>query len=187
MLSLYLSMLNSDADKEKFKQLYMDNKNILYNYAYSILHDAKLAEDAVQETFLSLTKRLHKINGWDCNKIRKYLLIIVRNASFTIYNQNKNMTPVEDDVLDTIAEKKYNLERDVELRDLEERVMEMIKSMRSTYGDVLMLKFCYEYSDEEIAETLNITVENVRVRLHRGREKLKKMVKEMLEYDGSAV
>ena len=45
--------------------------------------------------------------------------------------------------------------------------------MDSKYGDVLMLKYYYDMSINEMAEQLGLTPENVKVRLHRGRAILK--------------
>ncbi|MBQ8514790.1 MAG: RNA polymerase sigma factor [Ruminococcus sp.] len=185
MLSFYLSLIDSNADKILFEEIYEKNRDLLYNYAYRILHDSRLAEDAVQETFFVLIKSLHKIRDENCNKIRGYLIVIIRNVSFRIYNQSKKLTPMEDDALDSIAEDRYSLEKDIEIRDMKERVMDLIKKMNPNYGDVIMLKFYHGYSDEEIANALGITVDNVRVRLHRGREKLKAMMEGMLDHDGS--
>jgi RNA polymerase sigma-70 factor, ECF subfamily len=43
---------------------------------------------------------------------------------------------------------------------------------------VIILSDISEFSQREIAEVLGITVENVKIRLHRGRKKLKVLLEE---------
>lgn len=59
----------------------------------------------------------------------------------------------------------------------------MLKSLGTKYSDVLVLKLFYDMSDEAIAKKLDITVENARVRIFRGRNQLKQMIKEGLTDD----
>lgn len=57
-------------------------------------------------------------------------------------------------------------------------VYDLIVSMDSAYSDVLMLKMYYECSNEEIARIMDISANNVGVRLYRAKKNLSKMLKE---------
>ena len=52
MLGFYLSLIDSDDDKNKFEQLYLTYRQDMYKIAYSILKNNADAEDAVHQAFL---------------------------------------------------------------------------------------------------------------------------------------
>ena len=58
---------------------------MLYGYAYDILKDKGLAEDAVHEAFIRLEKNLDKIDDPDSRRTFNYLITIVENISKTMY------------------------------------------------------------------------------------------------------
>lgn len=174
MLGFYLTLLDTAEEKSKFEQLYIKYRNIMYNYAYSILKDNYLAEDAVHNAFMSLTHNLEKVNDVNCNETRNFLIIIVRNASLKIYNHYKKNIASDDIEIEDSDNTIKIIEREYDLK----RIYDAILNLNENYSDVLMLKFFYECNNEEIAQLLNITVENVAVRIFRGRNKLKEILME---------
>ncbi|MGN0613660.1 MAG: RNA polymerase sigma factor [Porcipelethomonas sp.] len=174
MLGFYLTLLDTAEEKSKFEQLYIKYRSVMYNYAYSILKDNYLAEDAVHNAFMSLTHNLEKVNDVNCNETRNFLIIIVRNASLKIYNHYKKNISSDDIDIEDLDNTIKITERDYDLK----RIYDAILNLNENYSDVLMLKFFYECSNKEIAQLLNITEENAAVRIFRGRNKLKEMLME---------
>lgn len=183
MLGFYLALIESPEEKKAFEKIYKEYRDIMYNNAYKILKDKYLAEDAVHNAFLSLIKSSKKINEMKCNEICNYLLIINRNVSYAIYNEEeKNKWHYVDDIEDVIVSSD-NIELEYEILEDTKKLFDMIKELETNYSDVLVLKFFYDMSDAEIANALSITVENVRVRFFRGKNKLKKKLKKELQND----
>lgn len=179
MLGTYLSMLDTSEEKSKFEALYKKYRNTMYNHAYGILKDNYLAEDAVHNVFLKLTKNLEKINDVECKETRNYLVILVRGTAINIYNQNKKAVPIEElDDADAL-----DLPELVESRLQRERVFEIISSMDEKYSDILMLKLFYDCSNDEISQLLNIRPEHVSIRFFRAKAKLKKLILEEYKND----
>lgn len=171
MLAAYLAMLDTPEEKSKLELLYKEYKNSMYNIAYDILKDKYLAEDAVHNALLKLTKNLEKINEVKCKETRNYLVILVRGVAINIYNQNKKIVPVEEtDTVDVPELIESKLER--------ERVFEIISNMDEKYSDILMLKLFYDYSNDEISQLLDIAPEHVSIRFFRAKAKLKKLILE---------
>ncbi len=181
MLGFYLSLLNTAEEKSKFEELYGQYENVLYNYAYRILKDRYLAEDAVHNAFLSVIKNFQKINAMSCNEKLKYLLIIVRNASFSIIKANNKNSGEDIDEAELITPE--NIESKIESDSEKDRIFCLLKQLSPIYSDALVLKLYYEMSDIEIAEALDISIENARVRVYRGRKKLRKLIEEDRQYD----
>lgn len=173
MLSIFLAHIDA-LETSKFERLYLNYKDVMYNLAYQILEDKYLAEDAVHNAFMSLTKYMYMIDDPESDRSRNLMFIIARQAAIKIYNQNKsivNINELSDEIQDDI-----NVESDIELRDFRKKVMTALKNMDPNYSDVLMLSFFYDMPDKEISLLLDISVENVRTRTYRARKKLKKLL-----------
>ncbi len=174
MLGFYLTILDTAEEKSTFTDLYMKYKDAMYNCAYKILKDSYLAEDAVHNAFLALTKNLNKIKGMDRNELLSYLLIVSRNASFAVYKDyRKNSCS---DIDDEIVLSDDDIQAGIEVNESRKRIFRMIKSLGTSYSDVLVLKLFYGLDDRETAKVLNLTVDNVRVRFYRGKVKLKELL-----------
>lgn len=182
MLSFYLSMIETDEGKSRFEEVYTENKNVMFNFAFNILKDVQYAEDAVHDAFVSLAKNMNKISDRSCNEIRNYLIIIVKNAAFKIYNKRKNEVYTDEEFKEEPDVR--NVEIDIESKVLQENLFNMIKALDDKYADVLILKYFYDMRDREISDVLGITLENVKVRLHRGKNILRKKLREENFYDG---
>jgi len=77
----------------------------------------------------------------------------------------------------------------LEQGEMGECVQTVVRLLPDSLRSVIMLFDMGELSHREIAEILNTTVENVEVRLHRGRKKLKPLLEERctLELDERSV
>lgn len=176
MLMMYLSLLDTDEEKSTFEKLYYEHRMRMYHIAYGILKDIQLSEDAVHEAFLSLARNMNKISGRDCIQIRNYLIIIVRNTALRIYNKRRKEICVDEVyAIEPILD---NIEIDVEKKDVQERLFQMIKGLDEKYADVLILKYFYDMKNKEIAKEIGISLENVKIRLARGKNLLKEKLAE---------
>ena len=62
LLSIYLSLIDDDDDKDRFEELYKKYRIGMYKIAFSILHNNEDAEDAVHEAFLCIANKFQKIS-----------------------------------------------------------------------------------------------------------------------------
>ena len=175
MLAFCMIPDTPDAQR-RFEEIYNDNRNIMYNCAYSVLGDTPSAEDAVQDAFLSLARNFDKLDTSDNSRIRSYLIITVRNYSFKQYNKRKHEMAAEDVWLD--GEDDQNIALDTENKQLRKALFEKIKMLDKKYGDIIMLRYYCDMKEKDIADTLGISTENVKVRMHRAKSMLKKMLRE---------
>lgn len=185
MLGAYLAMLDTPEEESKFEELYNQFKPTLITVAHQILDDMDLAEDAVHDAFLSLARNMDKISNRKCIQIRNYLIIIVRNSSYRIYNKRKK--EICADEIDENIPDFQNVEIDIEEKAEQQKLMELIKMLDEKYADVLILKYFYDLPDKEIARSLGISLENAKIRLHRGKAMLKSKLAEVKSYDGQTV
>ena len=67
---IYLQMIETDEDRQKFIQLYETYRGLMFYVANRILHNTEDAEDAVHQAFLSIIENLDKISMVHCPKSR---------------------------------------------------------------------------------------------------------------------
>ena len=83
----------------------------------------------------------------------------------------------------TCDSKEVGIEKEIEQRQMGECVQDKINLLPEPLRAVLILFDTMDLSHQEIAETLGITVENVKVRLHRARKKFKAILEEKCTFE----
>lgn len=172
MLAIYLSMLETNEEKNQFEQLYIKYKQDMYAVAYGILKNKEDAEDAVHQSFLKIADNFSKVLQIPCHELKAYIVIICRNTAINIYRQNQNRAKHSTELFETeIVDESY-----FEKQNYDELLL-AIKQLPQIYKDVIYLYFLQEFSAKETATQLEISSELVRQRALRA----KKMLKDILE------
>lgn len=172
MLAIYLSMLETNEEKNLFEQLYIKHKQDMYAVAYGVLKNKEDAEDAVHQSFLKIADNFSKVSQIPCHELKAYIVIICRNTAINIYRQNQNRAKHSAELFETeIVDESY-----FENQNYDELLL-AIKQLPQMYKDVIYLYFLQEFSAKETASQLEISPELVRQRELRA----KKMLKDILE------
>lgn len=180
---IYLALINDEVDKTKFEQLYIEYRQTMFYVANSVLKDDHLAEDAVHRAFIKLIDHLEKINEIKCHKTKGFLVIIVKNISIDIYNKRKKENVVQVEEISNFSNKDLASEEKL-LEDYEySNLIKKILKLPPNYSNILMLKYAHGYSDDEIADILDISKVNIRKRAERARRVLMKHLVEGSEVD----
>lgn len=175
----FILMIEDVVKRDKLEELYLTYHRELFYVAYQILHDYHDAEDMIQNTFIRVSKHLEKIGEIKCKKTRAYLVIIVRNLSFDRYNEKKRTVPIDfADEKEEIIDSKVSLEEHVLNLERGKEMAKALGNLHTGYADILTLKYYYEYSNTEIGELINMSADNVSVRLHRAKSALKRLLSE---------
>jgi RNA polymerase sigma-70 factor (ECF subfamily) len=175
-----------DVDPE---QLVRDNIAWMLKLAERLLGDRGLAEDAVQDAFISAFRGLDKFEGR--SSLKTWLHRITVNAALTKLRQSKRRAEhsidedqPEFDQYECRIEAPWHylasLEDVIEKDDLRKRVNDCINTLPDSYRIVLQLRDIEGYDTREVAEQLEISEANVKVRLHRARAALKIRFEPML-------
>ncbi|MBE6905533.1 MAG: sigma-70 family RNA polymerase sigma factor [Ruminococcaceae bacterium] len=171
MLMFYLSAIEAPEQKSKFERLYYTYKSLMFYIAKNILADDFLAEDAVHEAFLRILKNLDKIDKVNCHKTKGFIVIVTENISIDLYRKNKRTSTIP------LEETEYSPSYpcfDLEL--LENNIEKAIYALPENYASVLKMKYLLDFDYPEIAGILNISEENVRQRIVRGKKKLAELL-----------
>lgn len=179
--------MRCDESNKKLEELYRLHKNVMLHTAQRILRDYHAAEDSVQKAFIKVWDNLHKIEEPNCNKTRAFLVIITRNVAITMYNQQKKQAVPIEEIERIDAATTLSLFDEVASNEAVDTIAGHIESLDKKYADVLILRFFYGLSAEEISGIVQTSAENVRVRLHRGKRKLMALLKEDERFNESYI
>lgn len=163
----------------------------LLNVATRILGDRALAEDCVQETFFNAFRKIQDFE--ERSSLRSWLRRIVVNQALMKLRSRKAKPETSIDDLQPEFDSSCRIEgpwhyiaTPDEIFESEDRralVLAMIEELPESYRIVLKLRDIEEMSTSEVAEILNESEGNVRVRLHRARVALKIMLEPILRGD----
>jgi len=179
----------SPLDTDSADALVRDNIGWMLAVAQRLLKDRALAEDAVQEAFLSAFRGLGKFE--QRSSLKTWLHRITVNACLMKLRQLKRLAeqPIDEYLPEfnryecRVEARWGNLASVEEILNNEQRsaqVHEMIDKLPGDYRIVLLLRDIEGYNTEEVVELLGISESNVKVRLHRARAALKKLIEPIL-------
>lgn len=101
------------------------------------------------------------------------MVTIARNCALTILKKNKYETI--EDVLEDHAQD-YDLEAEVIAELSAQEIYALLGQLDESLRNIFLLKYAYDLSHAEIAAQLGITENNVTVKLHRTKKKLKDLL-----------
>ena len=173
-------MVENDLMKSMLERLYIKYRKLMYSVATNILKDQHLAEDAVHQAFVKVSKHLHKIDEENISATRSYLVIICRNISLNMYNEKYSKPSNNIDELEIECTKMTPVEIVLDKEGME-RIFKAIEGLPLHYRDIVLLKHSRKYANDEIAVELGVSNEVVRQRLSRAR----KLLSKILEKEGA--
>jgi RNA polymerase sigma-70 factor (ECF subfamily) len=159
------------GDETAFASMVEAYQRPVYNLCYRMLGDPVDAEDAAQETFWRAYQNLKRYDP--ARSFPTWLLSIA--AHYCIDQQRKRRIPIisvdllpEEDAPDPAPSPEKvvgELEESMQMRRLLARLNPQDRA-------AVILRYWYEFSEEEIARSLSLTVSAVKSRLHRARKDL---------------
>jgi RNA polymerase sigma-70 factor (ECF subfamily) len=165
-----------DGDRDAFDELVRRTYVDAYTLAVRLTSDEEDARDVVQEAYLRAWRGLHRFRG-DA-QFSTWLYRITANAAFThVQKRRRQRTTTLDDVEEPIdlafeSSPEQVAESSAGLRDLADALNRLPDGMRH----VVVLKDVYGLSHEDIASETGISVAAAKVRLHRGRKRLRDLL-----------
>ena len=165
---IFLSMLETDAERQVFLGLYHEYGNAMLKVSQRYFpNDPSAAVDAVQNAWLKVVQNFSKVQDIPCKKRGAYLVIIVKNESISILRKRRQELPFDETL-------PYKETEDDDVAS----IIEVIHRLPETYRAVLELRFVEECTSQQIAQMLNLTEATVNTRIHRGRTLLIQKLRE---------
>ncbi|NMD30915.1 MAG: sigma-70 family RNA polymerase sigma factor [Chloroflexi bacterium] len=156
------------GNEEAFTRVVEHYQTPVYNLCYRMLGSPQEAEDAAQETFWRAYRNL---NRYDPN--RSFMTWILSIAAHYCIDQHRrqriNMLPLEGYVEDTSPDPAPNPEAYASQSEEAAVLRSLLDGLNPQDRAAIILRYWYDLSEMEIAQTLNLTVSAVKSRLHRAR------------------
>ncbi len=164
--------LTLGGDQNVFALLVERYKDAVQNLAYRMLGNITEAEDITQETFvraytqLATYKSAHKFSTW--------LLSIASHLAIDQLRRRRFLAlPLEDvPFLEWIVDVGISPEQSALQGEQHDEIQTYLQRLPGKYRAVIVLRYWYDFSYEEIATALKLTPALVKARLHRARELL---------------
>lgn len=164
-------MNSTDKMTNYMLQAVMPFKDKLFRYAYQILGSRMAAEDVVQEVLIKVWKKREEIDHID-NK-EAWCMTVTRNLAIDKLRRKKHYhDPVENHI--SIADRSQTPDERLQSSDVMSKIKSAINTLPPDQQQVIHLRDVEGYRYKEIAEITNLTVEQVKVYLHRARITLRK-------------
>lgn len=171
-LELYEMVKNQKGQFEMaFAELYNRHSPRVFAYCKRYIGSREEAKDVFQETFESFYKSTHQER--EMTNIPAFLLRIARNLCINylkIKNKHKILVSYED-YMAVNEEKKYD--GDEELLNL---INVALDTLPEKYKEMFILREYDGLSYTEIAEVTDEPVSNVKVRIHRAKQKIREVL-----------
>ncbi len=161
---------------EAFTRLVDEHQTHVYNLCYRMLGEPESAEDAAQETFLRAYQNLHRYDRsrpfvtWLLSIGAHYCIDQLRRRTLSVCSideENDDGTVFE--VADPASP---DPEAESVKREDRDHLHLLLRDLDATDRAAVILRYWYDYSEIEIAESLRLTVSAVKSRLHRSRRAL---------------
>ena len=170
-----LVMQAQQGSEEAFTQLVEAYQTHVYNLCYRMLGAAESAEDAAQETFLRAFQHLHRYDHarpfgtWLLSIAAHYCIDRLRRRRLTFTSMDQDDEGQGLEFPDPAAP---NPELETLRQEQREQMQGFLQHLNSVDRAAIVLRYWYDYSEIEIADTLHLTVSAVKSRLHRARRDL---------------
>jgi len=160
----------AEGDDEAFSEIVERYQKPVYNLCYRLLANHGDAEDASQESFMKAYRGLKKYDPQ--RPFMSWILAIAYNQCIDQLRRKRVTWVGLEALFDRSDQRSPSAETAVEARGEAERVQEALSVLSTKDRAAVVLRYWYDYSYDEIAETLSLTNSAVKSRLHRARREL---------------
>jgi RNA polymerase sigma factor (sigma-70 family) len=168
----YIQKVNA-GDTDAYKYLVDRYKKMVFGISYNIVRNKEDAEDLSQEAFINAFQSLKKFKGK--SKFSTWLYRIIFNLSISKTREKTyQRTEIKDELINENELSHLNV------NTVDELTISLLDSALNTLHEVdrSIINFYYkeELSIKEIHEITGLSISNVKIKLHRARQQLDKVL-----------
>lgn len=176
-------------EKTDFNEVYREFHPKIVHYI-SRLAGSDEAEDIAQEAFEKISRSLgdfrgeSKLSTWIYRIATHTAIDRLRSAAYRHSRAERDLDEADgpEAQSDWVSHKPTPGDQNVIRKEMSECVIEFIDNLPEDYRTVIVLSELEGLANKEIADILNISLENVKTRLHRARAKLRGMLNEGCDF-----
>ena len=167
-----------------FTQIYQEYYSRILRYLERLTGDREEAKDLVQDVFLKVDQGLTKFEGR--SSLSTWIYRIATNVSndrfrSASFQKGKKQTLTDEFIEENkedknawTGERETSAEQQLDRKEMSSCINKYIYDLNEDYQKVLVLSDYEGFKNKEIASVLGITLDTVKIRIHRARVQLKK-------------
>ncbi len=166
----------------EFWDIYDSHCVRIKKFILAIVKNEYAADDLCQETFIRVQDSMDSLK--DESKVSAWIFRIAYNLCQDHFRKLKSARTVQ--AADQKAKRvcsEVSIQKELEQREMSECVQDRISLLPESLRTVIILFDLMGCTHQEISEILGISVENVKVRLHRARKRLKVILEQECTFD----
>jgi RNA polymerase sigma-70 factor, ECF subfamily len=150
-------------------------------FILALVKNESAADDLTQETFIRIQENLESVR--DPEKISSWIFSIAYHLCQDHFRTLKTSSAQEEihDGLVNIEE--APVQKKLEQGEMSQCVQDKLSLLPETQRSIIILADIMEFSHQEIADILGLTIENVKVRVHRARKKFKTILEKECTFE----
>jgi RNA polymerase sigma factor (sigma-70 family) len=146
----------SQGSAGAYEKIYREISDALFSYGHCLTEDDDLVDDAVQEVFIDIWKRRHRLSKVE--KVRPYLFQALRNKILTKLSRRNRHTRLQETVAKPalVASFEKEIIAKEEKNDRLQMLENAIRHLPKRQREILFLRYFEGYGYSEIAALLSI-------------------------------
>ena len=171
--------LVAQKDAGALEALYERYGRPAYSLARRILTDETLAQDVVQEVFLSLWRDARRFDAGR-GTVATYLLSMTHHRAVDVVRREENLRRwrTSDEGLELEPDPKARVEDEVEASERRTEVRAALAELPAAQREALLLAFFGGYTQREVAALVGVPLGTVKTRMAAGMRKMKEVLQE---------
>ena len=168
---------------DAIKELITPIQDKLFRFALRMVGSVEEAEDVVQEVWIKLWKQrdyLDKIQN-----VEAWCMQLTRNISIDHLRSKHRRTEGLDEGVRQIQSNDHTPDVTLTKKDLFQKIQQMMNDLPEQQRDVMHLRDIEGYAYQEIADMLDLTLNQVKINLFRARTTIRKQIEQLQAYDNA--
>lgn len=154
-----------NISNDEFNEKYYLYKETIYGIAYTYVKNVNDSDDIVQDVFMKYLNSNEKFKTLDNEKF--WLIRVTINTCKSYLKKSwKQRVELDESKIDIVSKKEEN-----------SYLFDIVYSLPHKYKEIIVLKYYEDFSINEIAKILNISISAVKKRLERARNMIKEKEK----------
>ncbi|MDR3246629.1 MAG: sigma-70 family RNA polymerase sigma factor [Prevotellaceae bacterium] len=168
-----------NGDIQAFAAIVSDYKEMVFTIVMKMVQNREDAEDITQEVFIKVFRSLEKFK--EEAEFSTWLYRIAYNATLSELRKKKLFfTSFEDDLIS--ENKLFTDDKEVDEKEIKLQYLEVaLKKLSPDEIFLVTLHYLDDKSIEEISKISNLSISNVKVKLHRIRKKLSLEISKLMQ------
>jgi RNA polymerase sigma-70 factor (ECF subfamily) len=153
----------------------------LRKFILASVRNESVVDDLVQEAFIRIHENLGSVR--DFGKVSSWVFRIAHNLCLDHFRARKKSSSHKEIHEGLVDLQETPLQKRMEQGEMSQCVQDQLNLLPESFRSVLIFSDVMELSHQEIADILGLSVENVKVRLHRARKRFNAILEKKCTFE----